>query len=89
MSKKIRTKGKISFTRYFQEFKDGDKVSIVREPAVKGSFPTRMQGRTGTIKGKRGKAYFVNIKERKMEKNFLIEPIHLKKMKQIVKTEQK
>ena len=89
MNKRIRTKGKISFSRYFQEFKEGDKVAVVREPAVKGSFPSRIQGRTGTIKGKRGKAYFVNIKERKMEKNFLIEPIHLKKIDQIVKIEQK
>ena len=81
MKKKIRTKGKISFSRYFQEFKEGEKVAIVRELSINASFPSRLQGRTGVIKGKRGKAYMVNIKERRTEKNFLIEPIHLKKMK--------
>ena len=81
--KKIRTKGKISFSRYFQDFSKGESVSVVRELAVKSSFPERLQGRTGIIESKRGKAYFVKIKDQEKEKKFLIEPIHLKKIKQI------
>ena len=81
MNKKIRTKGKVPFSRYFQEFKEGEKVAIVRELSINASFPSRLQGRTGVIQSRRGKAYMVNIKERKKEKNFLIEPIHLKKIK--------
>ena len=81
--KKIRTKGKISFSRYFQDFSKGESVSVVREPAVKSSFPKRLQGRTGIIESKRGKSYFVKIKDQEKEKKFLIEPIHLKKIKQI------
>ena len=85
--KKNRTKGKISFSRYFQDFKEGDNVSVVRELAINASFPERLQGRTGVIESKRGKAYFVNIKDQNKEKKFLIEPIHLKKIKHIEKND--
>ena len=85
--KKVRTKGKISFSRYFQDFKEGDIVSVVRELAIKASFPERLQGRTGVIESKRGKVYFVKIKDKNKEKKFLIEPIHLKKIKHIKKND--
>lgn len=84
-SKKIRTKGKVPFSRYFQKFKGGERVSIVRELAVSANFPDRFQGRTGTVESKRGKAYFVVIKDQNKEKKFLIEPVHLKKIKHLVK----
>jgi len=80
--KKTRTRGKISLSRYFQEFKEGDAVAVVREFAVKASFPGRMQGRTGKISGKRGKSYIVKILDQNKEKTFLMAPIHLKKIKQ-------
>ena len=77
--KKIRTRGKIQLSRYFQNLKEGDKVSVIREPSVSSTFPIRLQGRTGTILGKRGRSYIVEIKEQKKEKKFIIAPIHLKK----------
>jgi ribosomal protein L21E len=77
--KKIRTRGKLQLSKYFQKLEKGDPVTIVREPAVQSSFPIRIQGKTGLIESKRGKAYIIKIKEKK----FLIEPIHLKKIKQI------
>ena len=78
--KSIRTRGKIRFSSYFQELNEGDFVSVIKEKSLQPSFPERFQGRTGTIKGKRGKAYLVKIKDRNKEKTFLIEPIHLKKI---------
>jgi len=81
--KKVRTRGKVQLSRYFQEFKEGDNVSVVKERAIKSSFPVRLQGRTGKIESKRGKAYIVSIKDQNKEKKFLIEPIHLKKIKEI------
>jgi ribosomal protein L21E len=83
--KKIRTKGKIPFSKYFQEFEKGDKIAVVRELSVKSSFPLRIQGRTGVVENKRGRAYLVKINDLKKEKKFIIEPIHLKKIKQINK----
>ena len=83
--KKIRTRGKLQLSRYFQELNKGDSVAIVREPAVQSSFPKRLQGKTGKIEGSRGKAYIVKIKDQDKEKRFLIEPIHLKKIKTLNK----
>ena len=89
MKKKIRTRGKIQFSRYFQKFQEGESVAVVVEPSIRSSFPKRLQGRTGKIEEKRGKVYFVKIKDQKKEKKFLIEPIHLKKIKQINKHDKK
>ncbi len=85
--KKIRTRGKIQLSRYFQEFKEGDKASVVREKAMPASFPERLQGRTGIIEGKRGRSYVVNLNDQNKEKKFLINPIHLKKIKEINKND--
>lgn len=79
--KPVRTRGKIKFSNYFQELKKGDNVAVVREPAVQSSFPKRLQGRTGVVESQRGKSYVVKIKDQTMEKTFLIEPVHLKKIK--------
>ena len=79
--KPVRTRGKLQFSKYFQEFENGEAVAVVREPAVQSSFPTRLQGRTGIVEGKKGKAVIVHIKDQNKEKEFLIEPIHLKKIK--------
>jgi large subunit ribosomal protein L21e len=78
--KQIRTRGKLSLSRYFQELKQGDRVAISREPAVQSAFPERMQGRTGIVEGKRGGAYIIAVKDQNKEKRYIIAPIHLKKM---------
>ena len=79
--KSVRTRGKISLNRYFQDLEKGEYVAVVKEPAVQSSFPKRIQGRTGTVEEKRGKSYVILIKEGNKGKKFLIEPIHLKKIK--------
>ncbi len=79
--KKIRKRGKIQLSRYFQELNKGDFVAVVEEPSVQAKFPGRIQGRTGLIEGKRGRSYMVKIKDQEKEKKFLIAPIHLKRIK--------
>lgn len=78
--KKPRDKGKFSFTKYFQKFKEGDSVAVVRELAVPFGYSTRLQGRTGKIIEKRGSAYYVMIKDFNKEKKYLIKAVHLKKI---------
>jgi large subunit ribosomal protein L21e len=78
--KKIKTRGKLQLSRYFQELNTGERVAIAREPAVQSSFPERMQGRTGVVEGKRGRIYMVKIKDQNKEKRYLIAPVHLKRM---------
>ncbi len=79
--KPVRTRGKLQLSKYFQEFEKGNSVAVVAEPAVQSSFPKTLQGRTGVIENKRGKAYVVKIKDQNKEKKFLIEAIHLKLIK--------
>jgi len=85
--KKVRTRGKFSFRDFFQKFQEGDHVAVVRERALVINFPERLQGRTGIVVGKRGRSYIVNIKDQSKLKQYLIAPIHLKKIKQIEKKE--
>lgn len=79
--KRIREKGKLSFSKYFQKFDSGDTIAVVRELSVQGpGFPKRIQGRTGKVIEKRGSAYVVEIMDQKMAKQYIIKPIHLKKI---------
>ena len=80
--KPVRTRGKLQLSKYFQELSKGDSVAVIREQAVQSSFPVRLQGRTGVVEGKRGKSYVIKIKDQAKEKTFLINSIHLKKIKQ-------
>ena len=83
--KPVRERGKLQLSRYFQELKEGDFVAISRERTIASVFPKRLQGITGVVEGRRGKAYMIKIKDGNKEKELLIEPIHLKKIKQITK----
>ncbi len=78
--KSSKTRGKLQFSRYFQELNEGDRVAVIKEKSIPSSFPKRLQGRTGIVEGKRGRAYMVKVKEINREKRFIIEPIHLKKI---------
>ena len=81
--KNIRQRGKISLSRYFRKFNEGDSVAIKREISVGANFPKRLQGRTGVIKGKKGRTYIVKLKDQNLNKEYLIRAIHLNKISQI------
>jgi len=85
--KNVRLRGKISLSNYFRKFKENDSVAVKREISVGASFPKRIQGRTGVVKGKKGKAYLVKIKDHAKEKEFIIPAVHLKKIKMGVKNQ--
>jgi len=78
--KPVRAKGKLSLSRYFQNLKPGDRVSLVKEKSLPSIFPKRLQGRTGVVDGVRGTSYMVRVKDLNKEKRFLIAPIHLKRI---------
>ncbi len=79
--KSLRSKGKLSLTKYFQKFKEGDYVAIVRDLSVQSpGFPKRMQGRTGRVIGKSGASYIVAIKDYSREKKYIVKPIHLQRI---------
>ena len=75
-----REKGKISLSKYFQVFDNGDRVALkIQSNVLQGRFFPRFQGLTGTIVGKRGDCYAVHIKDHDKEKKVFVHPIHLKK----------
>ena len=78
--KRLRERGKISLSKYFQSFKEGDSVAVVRELSIKFGYPKKLQGRTGIIIGKRGVAYEIEINDLNKPKRYAIKPIHLKKI---------
>ena len=79
--KQLRTRGKLKLSNYFQEFKQGDRVAVVMELSVNPKFPKQIQGRSGEITSKRGSSYVVKINDLNKEKQYIIHPVHLKKLK--------
>ena len=80
LRKQYRRRGKISIKKFFQDFKEGNKVIFKPEPAVQTgmAFP-RFQGKSGIITGKQGECYKVQIKDGNMKKVVIIHPVHLKR----------
>jgi len=79
--KSKRDRGKVPFSVYFQAFDAGEKVSILRELSQDPKFPHRIQGRTGVVINKRGSSYVVKVNDFNMEKEYIIHPVHLKKVR--------
>ncbi len=80
-TRNIRDKGKLSLSRYFQEFKEGDMVNLTINSSIAfGRFFPRFHGLTGKVVGRKGRCYEVVIKDGEKEKRLTIHPIHLKKV---------
>ncbi len=82
LRKNVSERGKISIRDYLQNFKEGEKVSLSAEPAYqKGMYFPRFHGLVGTIVGKKGSCYRVEIKDRNKLKELIVHPVHLQRMK--------
>ena len=80
LKKERRGRGKISITRYFQSFNAGDKIYLTVESAVqKGMYHPHFMGKSGIVKGKRGRCYEVTIDDLGKEKTLIVHPVHLKR----------
>lgn len=78
--KKIRQKGKLGLSKVFTEFKTGDKVALIQNLSHNFAFPKRYHGRTATVVGPQGRSMIVSIIDGKVEKKFIVQKIHLKKL---------
>lgn len=80
LKKKLRERGKLRVTKVMQEFEMGEKAYIDIEPSVQKGMPhPRFQGKSGIIKGKRGRAYIIEIEDGDKKKEIISLPVHLKK----------
>lgn len=81
LKKNVRMKGKISIRNYLQSFETNDKVALVMEPSLHmGIYHPRFQGDIGVVVGKQGTCYRIRIIDGKMEKFFIVHPVHLRKV---------
>ena len=78
--KRANQRGRFSLAKFFQQFKEGDSVALVRDLTFPLDYKKQVQGRTGKVIAKRGSAYEVEIKDINKPKRYLIKPIHLKKI---------
>ena len=78
--KKIRQKGKLGLSKIFVDLNIGDKVALVQNLSYSLAFPKRYHGRTATVIGNQGKSAIVSIVDGKVEKRFMVQKIHLKKL---------
>ncbi len=82
LRKNIRTRGKISITRYLHEFKIGDRVLLDAEPAIqKGMYHPRYHSLAGLVVGKRGKGYQIRINDNGRDKEIFVIAVHLRGLK--------
>ncbi|MHA1835612.1 MAG: 50S ribosomal protein L21e [Candidatus Odinarchaeia archaeon] len=78
-SKKARQRGLPSLGYLLKDYQIGDKVNIIVNPSVhKGQPHRRFHGKTGTVIGKRGRAYLISLKLGNKEKIIISRPEHLK-----------
>ena len=79
LKKERKDKGKISVSRFMQTFKAGQRVHLSIESSLhKGCYHSRFIGKTGIVKGSRGKCYEVAINDQGKEKLLIVHPAHLK-----------
>ena len=80
LKKTPRTKGKISLSKFMQEFKMNDKVVLHADSGYqKGMYLPRFHGKSGTIVHKRGACYLIRIKDGGKVKDLIVHPVHLKR----------
>jgi large subunit ribosomal protein L21e len=80
LTKKVRNKGKLPLTRLLTEYNVGEKVVINIDPAVHKGMPhKRFQGKVANVVDKRGRAYVLEIPQRKTVKTIIARPEHLRK----------
>lgn len=82
LQKKPRERGLVPVARFFTPFEEGEKVLIKIEPSHHHGMPYKnFHGQVATVKGKRGDAYVLEIRDKNAKKTVISNPIHLRKMK--------
>jgi len=85
--KNVRDRGLGSIEKYLIDYEINDKVDVITDPSQhKRGFPhRRYHGLTGTVIGKRGRCYEVEVKLGNSKKMLLIGKEHLRTNRGIAK----
>jgi large subunit ribosomal protein L21e len=77
--KDLRERGLPPVTCLIRKYEIGDRVHIVCNPSIQKGMPhRRFHGLTGTILGKRGRAWMLAIRDGNADKIVIARPQHLK-----------
>lgn len=80
LKKHVRDKDTVN--SHLKDFEEGTKVNIKIDSSVHRGIPDpKFHGKTGTIKGKKGRAYIVEIDDLNKKKQVNVYPSHLKEAK--------
>ena len=80
LSNSIRERGTSPPSGAVQEFDEGDRVHVKIDPSVPEGRPhPKFQGRTGTVVGKQGRAFEVEVDDKGKEKTLFVRSQHLAK----------
>jgi large subunit ribosomal protein L21e len=77
--KDLRKRGICPVTSVIQQFEIGEKVHVVCESSIQKGMPhRRFHGKTGTVLGKRGRAWVLEISDGNADKVVIARSQHLK-----------
>ncbi|NPA97595.1 MAG: 50S ribosomal protein L21e [Crenarchaeota archaeon] len=78
--KRVREKGAVPpLSRILIDYHPGDKVYIIADPAIHKALPhRRYYGKVGTVVGRRGRAYIVQLKVGSKTKTLFLLPEHMR-----------
>lgn len=80
LTKRVRERGRLPLSRLLIKYEVGEKVIINIDPAIHKAMPhKRYQGKVATIVDTRGKAYVLEIPQRKTVKTIITTPEHIRK----------
>ncbi|MGB9718420.1 MAG: 50S ribosomal protein L21e [Thermoproteota archaeon] len=81
LKKRVRERGIKPPSYLLQDYKPGDKVVLKYDPSVHKGMPhRRFYGKIGTVIGKRGRAYVVQVIDGDKTKTLIARPEHLKRL---------
>ncbi|MEM1604298.1 MAG: 50S ribosomal protein L21e [Zestosphaera sp.] len=80
LKKNVRERGSVPpLSTVLKEYKKGDKVCIVPNPAIQDALPHRRYvGKVGLVVGKRGRAYVIEVYLGDKKKTLITYPEHLR-----------
>jgi len=84
LRKHVREKGAVpKLSVILREYKIGEKVAIKIDPSFHYGMPhRRYHGLTGTVIGKRGRAYIIEVYLGRKRKTLIVTPEHLRPLPQ-------
>ncbi|MEW5937788.1 MAG: 50S ribosomal protein L21e [Candidatus Thermoplasmatota archaeon] len=81
MRRPPRERGLSTITRDLAEYDIGSKAVIIIDPSIHGGQPhVRFHGKTGTVAGRQGRAYLIEVRMGKRRKSVLVSPAHMRRI---------